>query len=195
MFWALPTVLSMAKDATTGLLPSFNTTAKTKRYDLDTSIRSVRHVCVQVGQSLESLDLLSQDYGIRTNRQLALERRIIFGYEYAIIPYVSSTSKIGTAPARVLFSIDPGTTTAQYSVWGYTDCGDLTSVSTPLSIPSPFDEEFLIPAASEYIHGISHGDIIKTRSNILKVLGKEYALAVNKDAMSGLDEQPERRGF
>ena len=122
-----------------------------------------------------------------------LEPLKIAGINYFRIPYIRTFDAGDTANARYMFTEDPGTTTDVYMLWYYPRPTRLSSPTIPLSIPPPYDFEFLYPAVLEIYRGVQNGDVM---GSVMKVraIRDAYQLKLN-EGEQGFDPESPARGF
>jgi hypothetical protein len=163
-------------------------------YNAPAEFRTVEHVLVKAGRP-GALASIRSNYDGSPSALMTLRRINWFGHTYVVFPYVRIDPRRGRTPPSITFSVFPGETTGTYHLFGYRAATPLTSVSSDLTMEPPWDEEYLLPAASALIEGINHGNYIEARKNISE-LRKMYQRESNKSAgFSGAHIEPVFRGF
>jgi hypothetical protein len=183
-------------DEVNGTLPSLTTTAGTFNYNLPSNCYLLKWVLIQVNTigSTGVTSVAGLDYGWNRVNALPPEYKTVGGVEYVRIPYIRSWQAGDSALARLMFTVDPGTSTGYYKLYYYKKPADLTSDSIPLEIPPPWDTTYLLPATMKLIEGINHGNYIEARASIIRDL--QPALWREMDRGEQGDESfPVNRGF
>jgi len=176
-------------------LPSLTTTTGKKGpYACASTFRTIEKVLVKAG-STSALANIRSDYGNVLNQKLTLGTMVWFGVTYVMFPYAKTTARTNSAVPQVAFSVDPGTTTKTYFLFGYRRAMPLTSTAIPLTIMPPWDEEFLLPAASALIEGVNHGNYIDARKNVIELRRLYQKAASQNTGFSGAYVEPVDRGY
>lgn len=178
-----------------GAPPSFATTQGSKGpYTMDSRLRNVENVLVLSGDDALRQYNTAWDYGYQQlSRVLPIRRLTLCGIEYLAYPYCRTRPATEASAPTVSFSKDPGAYT-MYAL-GYRKPTRLTSVNVELSIVPPWDDVFLLPAASRLIQGVVDGDYLEARGAVMLNMGRAYAREVRLDSPAEFDGEPESRGY
>jgi len=178
-----------------GKLRTFPTTANIYRYDMQDDVAFVEELLVEADTSSQILDYMNvQDYGRISPHSTKPKYPTISGIKYVHIPYVRSWPAGESHPARVMFTVNPGTTTDTYRVRAYRKPASLDSDSIELTIEPPYDEVYLLPAACKLIEGVNNGNYIEARSTIIREYRPLMHKAFNEGAQ-GVDYETDPLGF
>lgn len=185
-------------DEDEGELPALVTTAGTYTYDCDSNIWKIDGICIRV-ENVTSLggalvNLTGYDYGQRRYTKKPIEYLEIAGIEYVRVPFIKSWPATETSDAKIMFTTDPGDSTAYYRQYGYKKPTSILSDSVQIDIPPPWDYQFLLPATCKLIEGIQHGNYVESRQYVLNVLKPELQKEMNGGEQS-FDYEADDRGF
>ena len=191
-----PSEQLMIFDESTGKLPSFNTTEGTFVYSLPSNVNFIDTVLIESNARCTLNDNLhSQDYGFSSRiSQLPLEEIGISGISYYKIPYIRSFPATESAVAKVVFTVDPGSSTDVYRYRGYLLVPEIVSDTIPLSISPPHDALILLPATAKMIEGVQNGNYLDTYKDIVREYLPRMQEAFNKGAF-GINQDAEDHGF
>ena len=186
----------MIFNESTGKLPTFSTTAGTFTYNLPSNVNFIDTVLVESSVRCTLNDNLSaQDYGFSSRvSQQPLEEVEISGINYYKIPYIRSYPATEDNPAKVMFTVEPGTSTYVYRYRGYLLVPEIVSDTIPLSIPPPHDAMILLPATAKMIEGVQNGTYAETYRDITGEYQPKMQEAFNVGAF-GINQEAEDHGF
>jgi len=173
-------------DTATGRLPLLPTTAGMFQYFASADASFIDQVLIECDVATPI-----QDYGRAVKR---IERVSIAGIDYIRVPYIRTWPATDTTNAKLLFTTDPGTCPAIYRLRSYKRPASLDSDSIELTIPPPYDELYLLPAAAKLVEGANHGNYIEARAMVVKEFMPLMWQAFNMGEQ-GQDDEPEDRGF
>jgi hypothetical protein len=181
---------------TGGVLPALATTTGTFDYNLPSNCYLLKYVLIRVNTigSTGVTSIAGMDYGWNRVNSMPPEYISFGGVEYVHIPYIRSWQSGDTATARLMFTVDPGTTTDYYRLMYYKKPADLTSDSIPIEIPPPWDMTYLLPAVIKLIEGVDHGNVIESRASIIRDLQPALWRELDKGEQ-GEEIFPVSRGF
>jgi len=102
-----------------GELPTLNTTANKFQYDLPTTIWRVSKIGFAMPNIIDYSIPYLDGYGQSVNRQAPDQHFYFAGRQYLRFPFVRNFDKDFGNPARLEFTVDPGTTTGLFVYIGY----------------------------------------------------------------------------
>lgn len=176
-----------------GKLPSVDTVEGEYVYEMPDNVRVVNTILVEVGTSGTLFNVVGADYDKHPGLVRSNDRVCIAGTEYWRVPYVTTQPATAHSVARVQFTINPKTTTGKFRRESYRTIPALLSDSAALTIPPPWDEEYLLPATQLLISAHAHGNWIESTQGVSD-LKKAMLNAMTFDGgEQGLDTNPVRR--
>jgi hypothetical protein len=182
--------MMLVLDETTGTLPLLATTNGVFSYNMVTTIRKVSDILVSIDDSV------LYDY-TETVRRAQRNSIVVGGMMFARWPYVMKPQEYQSAnvPAKVVFSENPGTTTDRFYLYAFKRPRNILSMNIQPDIVSPWDAEYLLPAAAKLIEGVQSGNYIEAYQFVQKELKPKMANAMNKDMDGDSDDLPVSRDF
>lgn len=184
----------MIIDESTGKLPLIVTTKGAYSYDLPSNVNFISKVLIEANESNFLANNYSrQDYGQAIDQQPS-HYIDISGVKYLDFVKVRSAPHSDLTVAKVIFTCDPGTTTETYRYLGYKLPAELVSDSIPLTILSPYDVLYLLPATEIMISGVENHDIVSAYKAISEEFVPKMQKAFNTGAF-GVNYETEDRGF
>ncbi|HUX57151.1 MAG TPA: hypothetical protein VMV77_09260 [Bacteroidales bacterium] len=181
-------------DETTGKLPVINTISGDYSYDLPSTVGFVTKVLIEAGSgNLVANGLFAQDYGSRVSQRPG-NNIDISGIQYIDIPQIRSSPANEVSAAKIIFMVDPGTVNDTYRYLGYRKPTELVSDTIPLTIPPPYDIQYLLPATETMIMGVENKDIVNAYRAISDEFIPKMQRAFNKGGF-GANYESEDRGF
>ncbi len=182
--------MMLVLDNATGTLPILATTGGVFAYNMVTTIRKVSDVLVSTDS------IVFNDYGT-TAMSTGRNYIVIGGMKFVRWPYVMKPQEYRSVsvPAKVIFSKDPGTTSDRFYLYAFRRPTQILSQNIQSDIVSPWDAEYLLPAASKLIEGVQSGNYVEAYQWIQKELKPKMANAMNKDMQGDSDDLPVMRDF
>jgi hypothetical protein len=179
-------------DTSTGELPLLMTVDSTYLYTMPIDVFRVSKILIKSDREIQVSDYKFPNL-LRNSRSNSIS---IGGVLYTKVPYVKTRDKLNSStPATVMFTENPGDSTDIFYRQSYRSPTQILSESIQHDVPSPFDYDFLLPAAAKLIEGQCNGNYDEAR----RIVRMELKPAMWKELDSGdqgdLDMEPVDRGF
>lgn len=184
-------------DAATGRLPLLATQQDVFEYEMPSNYWKVNGIWIEFGTRGSLLDsiLPRTDYNQYTRTEdVKIVTEKLAGISYIVVEYAKTYDAGDNSNARVLFTEDPGDTDDVYRIYALAKPNSLLSDSMPLPILTPYDMQFLFPAALELIRGFKNGKMSEAMKYITKDLLPDYRRVLN-EGEQGEDRSGVARGF
>ncbi len=183
-----------AIDETTGDLPLLATVAGLYAYTLPSNIWRCGGICVATPLvNNYGLSWLSS-YGYDNNLQYPIQDFYFAGRKYQRVQQIRTFDKTPSSAAKVVFTVDPGTSSSLFHYIGHKLPTPLLSETIQPSIPERFHMSHLLPATLKLIEGMQTGEIVACREYIEQKLKPDFWSQQSKGEQ-GYSGHTTRRGF
>ena len=173
---------------TDGKLPTISTTENTNQYTLTQAVTGltfdiwrVEMILLEPPYSNELLATLGVEYQQNPVIRQPVMRREFNGIEYFRFHQISMSDSLRSSHPILTFTIDPGTTTNEYTLLAHKKAIKLTSEQIRSSLPEQLHISALLPAAMKLIEGYQNGNIIEA----LQFIEKEFKPMVQAEMNEG----------
>lgn len=180
-------------DTTTGHLPLIPTVDGVYLYTMPLEVFRVSKVLVRSNNH----NLRTYDYHFHDRLQASRVNSISIGGKlYSKVPFIKTRDKLNASTAAtVMFTKNPKDSDDVFFRQSYKSPVQILSESIQHEVPSPFDYDFLLPAAAKLIEGQCNGNYDEAR----RIVRMELKPAMWKELDSGdqgdMDMDPVSRGF
>jgi hypothetical protein len=177
-----------------GELPSLNTTAGDYSYNLPTTIWRVTKMGFSMPNSSNYNLSTLEDYGMTVNRQRPDQYFYFAGRKYLRFPHIRTFDKDYSNPARVEFTVDPGTTTGLYLYVGHKEPPvQLGSETIEPALPEHL-HQYLMQGVLKLVEALQNGNYVEAYMYINEELKPKVHAQMNLGEQ-GLSGHVERREF
>jgi len=177
-----------------GELPSINTTDGVYSYNLPDTIWRVTKVGFAQPFSVDYALPLAGNYGIPVNRQLPDQFFYFGGRQYIRFPHIRTFDKDFSNPARIEFTVNPGTTTDTFLYMGHIEPAvQLTSESVEPQLPEHL-HQYLMQGVLKMVEALQNGNYVEAYTYINEELRKKVTAQMNLGEQGG-SGHVERREF
>jgi hypothetical protein len=149
-------------DTATGALPILATTAGVFNYIMPDNVRRVAKVLFRLDNKF---NFPQSNYGLDRYTGMSQKNGLSIGGQwYGKIPFVRTKDRTSaTLPAEVMFTQDPDTQSTLYYLLSYRVPKQILSENIEHEVPTPYDYDFLLPAAAKLIEGQLNGNYDEAR--------------------------------
>ena len=125
--------------------------------------------------------ILIGEYGLGPKVEKPIDKFRFRGKEYFRFQQVNTFDATPTDNAKIVFSLDPGDTTTDFTVLMYEGAVQLTSEEVPLTLPERLHLRVLVPAVVEFINALQNN----TWTKAIQIVEKKYMKEARNESMAG----------
>lgn len=184
----------VAMDETTGDLPVIATTANKYAFNFPSNIWRVTDIVVPEPVAVEYDRAFLLNYGFADALQYPVPQIKFGGRLYQKFAQVRCVDKLGSTPAKVVFTVQPGDSTDMFHYIGYRLPTPITSERIAPAIPEQYHMSHWIPATVKLIEAQETGKLIEAREYVYNTLRPNMQKEMNKGEQ-GWSGHVQRRGF
>jgi hypothetical protein len=183
--------------------PLLTTVGGTFSYDIDTTnvptlpadteVWRIGMVLLRLPVSYALRALLVGEYGIGPKIMQPVDKFVFRGKEYFRFMQVSTFDATPTSKAKIVFSLDPGDTTGDFTLLMYKGAKQLTSENVPLTIPDRLHLRLLVPAVVEFISALQNNTWMQAVEVVEKRYMPRYQIEANAGEQGALHGAQRRR--